>query len=75
MPNNFSICNINNIDYIQFSKTIDDKKKSYKTKIKSDDLQLEYLNFVKFLNDKYNFNISNENIINKSNWKTSNVIL
>ena len=75
MPNNFSICNINNIDYIQFSKTIDDKKKSYTTKIKSADLQLEYLNFVKFLNDKYNFNISNENIINKSNRKTSNVIL
>ena len=46
-----------------FVKIFKIKKKSYKTKIKSADLQLEYLNFVKFLNDKYNFNISNENII------------
>ena len=39
LPPNFCITNINLIDHIQFTKKIDNKKVSYKTVIKSNDIQ------------------------------------
>jgi hypothetical protein len=45
MPNNFSICNVKNLDYIQFCKKMNDKKYQYKVLIKSTDLQNELNNF------------------------------
>jgi hypothetical protein len=75
MPPNFCITNINLVDYIQFSKKINDKKVSYKKEIKSHDLQNELNIFVNNLNTKYNFNILEQKIINMNDWKTSNKIL
>jgi hypothetical protein len=77
MPTNFSICNVKNIDYIQFCKKIDDKKYQYKTKINSYDLQDELNNFVIYINQHY-INIgdaSNYTIINTKNWQTLNKIV
>jgi len=75
MPENFSICNINGIDYIQFSKKINDKKIQYKTSIKTYDLQDELNRFIKYLNNNYNLGIDDNLIINNSNgWVTTNNI-
>ena len=77
MPTNFSICNVKNIDYIQFCKRIDDKKYQYKTKINSYDLQDELNNFVIYINQHY-INIGDANnytIINTKNWQTLNKIV
>ena len=75
MPINFSICNVKSIDYIQFSKLINNKKCQYKTKITSYDLQDELNKFIIFLNDKYNLNIDTKQIIvQMNNWKTTNII-
>ena len=49
MPKNFSICNTNGVDYIQFCKKIDEKKVLLKTKINSYNLQSELTNFVNYL--------------------------
>ena len=73
LPNNFSISNINSIDYIQYSKTIDDKKQSYRTRIKSHNLQNELNNFINYLNDKYKLIIENC-LVESTNWKTNNKI-
>ena len=75
LPSNFCITNINKVDYIQFSKKINDKKVCYKTNIKSYDLQKDLNNFVDNLNKKYNFNIPEQKIINMNNWKTTNKII
>jgi len=73
-PNNFSICNVHGIDYIQFSKKINDKKVSYKKVIKSYDLQKELDNFVNYLNQEYSLNLDEKKIIELNNWKSSNKI-
>jgi hypothetical protein len=74
MPSNFCIANINSIDHIQFTKKINDKNVSYKTVIKSYDLQNELNIFVDNLNEKYKLNISPQKIIDDKNWKTTNKI-
>jgi hypothetical protein len=74
MPTNFSICNVKGIDYIQFCKLINNKKYQYKTKITSYDLQTELNNFIIYLNEKYDFNITNQTIVQINNWKTTNII-
>lgn len=74
MPPNFCIANINSIDHIQFTKKINDKKVSYKTVIKSYDLQKELNIFVDNLNEKYKLNIPSQKIIDDKNWKTTNKI-
>jgi hypothetical protein len=75
MPPNFSICNINGIDHIQFTKKINDKTVSYKTVIKSYDLQKELNKFVDYLNEKYKLDIHPQKITENNNWKTCNKIL
>lgn len=77
MPQNFSICNVNDIDYIQFNKKIDDKRFQYKTKINSYDLTQEIDNFIDQLNDKYDLELikSEYKIINTNGWKTTNKIV
>ena len=70
---NFSICTINDIDYIQFSKKKYDKKYQYKTKIKSYNLQKELDDFIDYLNNEYNLQLSKE-IIKYDEWKTTNKI-
>jgi hypothetical protein len=72
MPKNYSICNINNIDYIQFSKKIDGKKISLKTKINSYDLQSELNNYINCLNKKYDYKLESEIISELNDWKTTN---
>ena len=74
MPKNFSICNINGIDYIQFCKIINEKKISLKTKINSYDLQTELNNYINCLNKKYDYKLENQQIIELNNWKTCNKI-
>jgi hypothetical protein len=74
MPPNFCIANINTIDYIQFTKTINDKKVSYKRVIKSYDLQKELTSFVNYLNQEYKLNISPQTVIDDKNWKTTNKV-
>jgi hypothetical protein len=74
MPKNFSICNVNNIEYIQFCKKINNKRYQYKYVIKSYNLQNELNVFIADLNKKYNLNISEQIITDMNNWKTSNKI-
>jgi hypothetical protein len=74
LPDNFSICHVTGKDHIQFSKTIDDKKISYKKVIKSYDLQKELDNFVNYLNQEYKLNITEQKVIDLNNWKTSNKV-
>jgi hypothetical protein len=74
LPSSFSICNVTSKDYIQFTKKINDKKVSYKTVIKSYDLQNELDNFVNYLNDEYKLNLPEQKIIETNNWKTTNKI-
>lgn len=75
MPSNFSICNVNGIDYIQFSKLINGKKNQFKTKISSYDLQNELDKFAKYINNTKNIDIElNHKIVQLNNWKTSNKI-
>ena len=56
---NFCPITVNGIDYIQFSKTINKKKISFKRKITSYDLQQELDDFIDYLNlkEEYNFNL------------------
>jgi len=75
LPINYSICKVNDIDYIQFCKKIDNKKYQYKTKINSYDLEIEINNFIAHLNETYDLNLQNETIQNPHNWKTSNKII
>jgi hypothetical protein len=77
MPQNFSICNVNDIDYFQFCKKIDEKRFQYKTKINSYDLQIELENFIDQLNEKYDLGLikSEYKIINTNGWKTTNKII
>lgn len=77
MPQNFSICNVNQVDYIQFNKKIDEKRFQYKTKINSYDLQIELENFIDQLNEKYDLGLikSEYKIINTNGWKTTNKIV
>ncbi len=77
MPTNFSICSVNNVDYIQFSKVIDNNKYQYKTKINSYDLTKELENFIDQLNEKYDLDLDKNNykIANTNGWKTTNKII
>ena len=74
MPPNFCITNINSIDHIQFTKKINNKTISYKTVIRSYDIQKELNDFVDHINGKYNLDISPQEIIDTKNWKTINKI-
>ena len=58
MPQNFSITTINNIDYIQFCKKINDKRYQYKIKITSYNLQKELEKFIDSLNINYSLNLN-----------------
>lgn len=77
MPKNFSICNVNDTDYIQFCKKIDDKKYQYKTRINSHDIQSELNNFIDYLNTTYDLKLIKEEYIVKNlcNWITTNNII
>lgn len=77
MPLNFSICNVNQVDYIQFNKKIDDKRFQYKTKINSYDLPQELDDFIDQLNEKYDLGLINSDykIIKTNGWKTTNKII
>ena len=77
MPQNFSICNVNNIDYIQFCKKINGTKYQYKTKINSYDLNTELNEFINDLNEKYKLNLINldYSIKNPTGWMTTNKIV
>ena len=77
MPANFSICSVNNIDYIQFCKKINNKRYQYKTKINSYDLNVELDNFINELNEKYNVKLINSDykIINTNGWQSTNKIV
>ena len=77
MPQNFSICSVNQVDYIQFCKKIDEKRFQYKTKINSYDLTQELDNFIDQLNEKYDLGLINSEykIINTNGWKTTNKII
>jgi hypothetical protein len=77
MPQNFSICNVNSIDYIQFCKLINEKRCQYKVKINSYDLQLELNKFIDSLNNNYSLNLQKCDYIinNHSNWKSTNKII
>jgi hypothetical protein len=74
LPRNFSIYNGAGKDYIQFSKKINDKKVSYKTGIKSYDLQKELDTFVNYLNQEYKLNLADQKVVELNDWKTSNKI-
>ena len=58
MPKNFSMCDVNNIRYIQFCKTINGKRLQYKTTLKSDNIQLELNKFVEYLNTTYKLDLA-----------------
>jgi hypothetical protein len=77
MPTHFSICSINNIEYIQFCKKIDNKRLQYKTKINSYDIQEELNKFVLYINQNYLDigSIDNYKIVNTNNWQTINKIV
>ncbi len=77
MPANFSICSVNNVDYIQFCKKIDGQRYQYKTKINSYDLADELNKFIDDLNSKYGLNLdpSQNKIANTNGWKTTNKIV
>jgi len=74
LPDNFCICHVTGKDYIQFTKTIDGKKVSYKKVIKSYDLQKELDNFINYMNQEYKLNILEQKVVDLNNWKTSNKI-
>ena len=77
MPQHFSICNVNNVDYIQFCKKINGTKYQYKTKINSYDLNTELNEFINDLNEKYKLNLINLDyaIKNPTGWMTTNKIV
>jgi len=75
LPTNFSICNINGIDFLQYHKKNGDKKDQRQRRINSHNIQTEFESFVKFINETYNLNLQNETILNPHNWKTSNKII
>ena len=75
LPRNFSIYNGAGKDYIQFSKKIDNKKVSYKTGIKSYDLQKELDTFVNYLNQEYKLNLAYQKVVELNGWKTSNKVI
>jgi hypothetical protein len=76
MPNNFSICNVNGTDYIQFCKMIDNKKHQYKTRINSYDLQSELNRFVDYLNETYKFTtVLTHDVVTTNGWRTTNNII
>ncbi len=77
MPANFSICNVNNVDYIQFCKKVDGQRYQYKTKINSYDLQTELNEFINDLNNKHGLNLdpAQNKIANTNQWKTTNKII
>jgi phage anti-repressor protein len=74
MPKNFSICHITGKDYIQFSKRINNKLYSYKSVIKSYDLQKELDIFVNYIKKEYNLNLPDQKVVKLNNWKTVNKI-
>ena len=74
LPDNFCICYVTGKDHIQFTKTIDGKKISYKKVIKSYNLQKELDTFVNYLNQEYKLNLADQKVVELNDWKTSNKI-
>lgn len=74
LPENFCICHVTGKDHIQFTKTIDGKKISYKKVIKSYNLQKELDTFVNYLNQEYKLNLVDQKVVELNDWKTSNKI-
>ena len=74
LPDNFCICYVTGKDHIQFTKTIDAKKISYKKVIKSYNLQKELDTFVNYLNQEYKLNLVDQKVVELNDWKTSNKI-
>lgn len=74
LPINFSICNINCIDYFQYFKKINNEKYQFKSKINSYNLQDEFDIFIDKINNKYKLQIEKSIINNLDNWKTINKI-
>lgn len=74
MPKNFSICHVSGKDHIQFSKKINNKLYSYKSVIKSYDLQKELDLFVNHIKKEYNLILPDQKVVKLNNWKTVNKI-
>jgi hypothetical protein len=75
LPKNFSICRINNVDYLQFHKKEDGKKYQLQRKINSYNIQEIFNNFVKEVNDNFDLNLESFKIDNSIGWKTINKII
>ncbi len=65
---NFSVFTMKDKQYIQFNKKIDGKRYSYKTLIKSNDLQHEFDTFIDYLNDNYKLQLIKKPIENLNGW-------
>jgi len=74
MPTNFSICHVGGKDHIQFSKRINNKLYSYKSVIKSYDLQKELNTFVNYIRKEHKINLTDQKVVQLNNWKTSNKV-
>jgi hypothetical protein len=69
----FTICKVNNIDYIQYQYKNGDNRQSMNIKINTFDLQNLYEKFIDRVNTKYNLNYQ-KNKIDIKDWKTTNII-
>ena len=65
---NFSVFTMKDKQYIQFNKKIDGKRYSYKSLIKSNDLQHEFDTFIDYLNDNYKLHLIKKTIENLNGW-------
>ena len=65
---NFSVFTMKDKQYIQFNKKIDGKRYSYKSLIKSNDLQHEFDTFIDYLNDNYKLQLIKKPIENLNGW-------
>jgi hypothetical protein len=75
LPENFSICKIKGIDYLQYNKIINKMRNSDRIRINSYDMDKEINEFIKRINEKFNENHKLIKDINSKNWKTTNKIL
>ena len=75
LPINFSICKINGVDYFQYCKKEDDHKNQKQRRINSYNIQEEFNDFVKFVNESFELKLEFIVIKNSQNWKTTNKII
>jgi hypothetical protein len=68
LGNNLTVFTMKDKQYIQFNKKIDGKRYSYKTTIKSNDLQKELDTFIDYLNENYKLGLVKNPIENLNNW-------